>query len=177
VEDLKYFKQFDIKFATLGIGIHEFDLKIDKTFFTKHNNEEIKDADIDIRLSLNKKETMCLFQFSLKGKLILVCDVCLENLEYIFHSEEELILKISNEKRQSEDENIVYIHSNEQIYNVEQFLYEIIYAQVPMRKSHQDMNQTCNQEMIHWIEMNSKEKIQHTDPRWETLKDIKLENN
>ncbi|MBP7103002.1 MAG: DUF177 domain-containing protein [Bacteroidales bacterium] len=177
MKDIKYFKQFDIKFATLGIGLHEFDLKIDNTFFSKHTNEEIKDADIDIKLSLNKKETMCLFNFSLQGKLVLICDLCLEDLEYVFHTKEELILKISNEVRQSEDENIVYIHSNEQIFNVEQFLYEIIYAQVPMRKAHQEMNQTCNQEMIHWIEMNSKEKIQHTDPRWEGLKDIKLENN
>ena len=30
VEDLKYFKQFDIKFSTLAIGIHEFHLDIKK---------------------------------------------------------------------------------------------------------------------------------------------------
>lgn len=173
MEDVIYFKQFDIKFATLELGIHEFNLKIDKTFFTKHNNEEIKDADVDVSLKVIQEEDMCLFDFTLNGKLILLCDLCLGELEYAFDTEEKLILKISNNQKQSEDENIVFINPNTQIYNVEQILYEIIYAQVPMRKVHQDVNQSCDKEMINKIKQNSKKQIEQTDPRWDALKAIK----
>lgn len=173
VEDLEYFKQFDIKFATLAIGTHEFDLKIDKTFFTKHNNEEIEDAEVAVSLTVNQKENMSVFDFTVNGKLILICDICLESLEYAFCTEEKLILKTSNEQRRNEDENIVFINPSIQVYNVEQILYEIIYGQIPMRKAHQDVNQSCNKDMINRIKQNSKKQTHELDPRWEALKEIK----
>ena len=175
VEDLTYFKQFDIKLSTLIIGLHEFNFTINKTFFSKHQNEEIIDTHIDVILKVNKKETMYLFDFALKGILTLQCDVCLEDMEYPIQTEEELILKISHENEHREDDNIIFISPNEQIYNVEQILYEIIYAQVPMRKAHQDINQSCNKEMIEWIEKNANTHTQETDPRWEALKNLKLD--
>jgi len=175
VEDLKYFKQFDIKLSTLIIGLHEFNLIIDKTFFTKHLNEEIKDANIDILLKVNKKETLYLFDFTLNGNITLQCDVCLEDMEYPIETEEELIVKVSLKAGQQEDQNIVFISPNEQTYNVEQIIYEIIYAQVPMRKAHQDINKSCDQEMIQWIAQTSIKQTQDTDPRWEALKNLKLD--
>jgi uncharacterized metal-binding protein YceD (DUF177 family) len=176
VEDKNYFKQFDIKLSTLIIGLHEFHFSINKSFFLKHPNEEIIDSHLDIQLKVNKKETMSLFTFILKGSITLQCDVCLEELEYPVDTEEELIVKVSSqESGRQEDENIVFISPNEQNYNVEQYIYEIIYAQIPMRKSHQDINQLCDNEMIEWIEKNANKQIEATDPRWEALKNIKLD--
>ena len=174
MEDLNYFKQFDIKFGTLGIGLHEYEIKVDKTFFSKHQNEEIKDAGVNILLKVNKKETMSVFDFLLEGTLTLACDICLEDLIYPFNTEEEWIIKISHEHKENEDDNIIYVNPNEYTYNIEQILYEIIYAQIPMRKVHKDTHQPCNQEMINWIEQNTQQQSRETDPRWDALKEIKL---
>lgn len=174
VEETKYFKQFDIKFSTLGIGLHEFVLNIDKTFFLKHANDEIKDADIQICLTVHKSETMAVFDFDLKGTLIVSCDICLEDLTYPIHIKEELILKTSQEHRESEDENIAYVNPNEHQYNVELFLYEVLYASLPMRKTHPEMNQTCNDIMIQYLEKSSQSTKPEIDPRWEALKEIHL---
>jgi len=175
VEDLKYFKQFDIKFSTLAIGIHEFHLDIKKKYFAKHKNEEIIDANIQVLLELNKKENLCIFNFTIDGQLTLQCDICLDDLAYPIHTEETLILKLSEETTgEYEDENILFVNTNEHIYNIEQVLYEIIYAQIPMRKSHEDVEQECNKNMIKQLELYTSKQTQAIDDRWEVLKNLKI---
>lgn len=174
VEEINYFKQFDIKFSTLRIGLHEYKIEINKTFFQKHENDEIKDADVEILLKVNKQETMIIFDFDMKGFLTLSCDVCLEDINYPIQTKEELIVKLSQQHRESDDENIAYISPNEHTYNIEQYIYEVLYALVPMRKTHMDLNQACNELMIQYIEKANQETNREPDPRWEALKEIKL---
>lgn len=176
VEDLIYFKQFDIKLNILTIGLHEFNFKVNKTFFTRHINDEIIDADVEVLLQISKKETMYMLDFTLNGSLTLQCDICLDNMEYLIQTEEKLILKTINESLEQDYDNIVFINPQDQIYNIEQIIYEVLYAQIPMRKTHEEKNQACNQEFISWLNQN-KEKQMHeqtTDPRWDTLKKIKI---
>ncbi len=173
VEDLVYFKQFDIKLSMLTIGLHEFNFTIDKFFFEKHINDEIIDANVEILLQINKKETMYLLNFTVSGALTLQCDVCLDDMEYLIQTEEELILKTTNENLEKDYDNIDFISPQEQTYNVEQIIYEVLYAQIPMRKTHEENNQTCNQEFINWLLQNEEKEKQTTDPRWDTLKKIK----
>lgn len=174
VEEIKYFKQFDIKFSTLRIGLHELKIDLNKTFFLKHENDEIKDANVEILLKVNKQETMIIFDFEMKGSLTLSCDVCLEDLNYPIQTQEELIVKIIQEQRESDDENIAYVSPNEHTYNIEQYIYEVLYALVPMRKTHLELNQACNELMIQYIEKTNQETKREPDPRWEALKEIKL---
>ena len=56
MEDKVYFKQFDIEFVKLPLGVSGFELAVDKRFFEKHTNDEILDADILVQLQVEKKE-------------------------------------------------------------------------------------------------------------------------
>ncbi len=174
VKDLKYFEQFDIKLSILTIGIHEFTLNINNTFFSKHKNEEIKGANVKVLLKVSKKENLCLFTFTVKGELTLECDVCLDDLQYSIATEETFILKLSKDDETNEDVNILYIKPNDYIYNVEQVLYEMIYAQIPMRKSHEDLQQTCNKNMTTRLELYTNKQRQQTYERWDALKKLNI---
>ena len=69
MKDSVYFEQFDIEFSKFPMGKSEQDMKITKTFFEKHSNEEIKDADVNVHLVFNKQETFMTFQLHLKVHL------------------------------------------------------------------------------------------------------------
>ncbi len=176
--DKVYFKQFDIEFVKLPIGIHEYGIKVDKMFFEKHPNDEILDADVDVRLTVEKKETLLRFRFHLKGNITLKCDVCLEDILHPIDIEESFVLKTKKEEEEeSEDENMVYLPSEAYSYNVEQILYEMIYADVPMRKCHDDYpDQHCSPSMLDLLKKHGQtEKDKNeTDPRWDALKNLKL---
>ena len=178
MEDKGYFKQFDIQFGNLGFGIHRSDLEISNSFFEKHNNEDITDANVKIRLEVERKENLVILHFEMEGTLYSNCDVCLEEISIPVHHSEKLFLKIVPNPHESDDENIVFISENAHSYNVEQVIFEYLYAQIPMRKVHGEIgDQVCNQEMLSLIEKAKAKSAKQEDARWNALKNIKLEDN
>ena len=177
MEDKLYFKQFDIEFIKLPLGASEFTLEVDKRFFEKHTNDEISDANVRVRLQIDKKERFMRFVFHLTGNITLTCDICLEKLVCpIDVTETYTLRKAEKEEAPSEDDQMVFLPPEAYSYNVEQLVYEMIFAAVPMRKVHGDFpGQQCNQQMLDLLEAHQKSKGNTTcDPRWEALKDLKL---
>jgi uncharacterized metal-binding protein YceD (DUF177 family) len=178
VEDKDYFKQFDVHFGSLSFGKHCFDLEVNNTFFEKHENEDITGANVHVRLEIEREETLAILHFCMSGTLYSTCDLCLEKLSIPIANTEKLILKIVSEPCQSHDDNIVFITENTHSYNVEQAIFEYLYALIPIRKVHGAVEtETCNQEMLLLIENAKAKQTKQTDERWEALKNIKLEDN
>lgn len=178
MEDKSYFKQFDVEFVKLPLGKHGFECKVDKTFFEKHTNDEISDADVKVSLQVEKLETLMYFRFHIEGDITLKCDLCLDNLHFPVDTAEDFVLKKAHrDEVPTEDENMIYLEPDAYSYNIEQIVYELIYASVPMRKVHSDYpGQQCNQEMLDLLEAHQQkeEEEKECDPRWEALKNIKL---
>jgi len=178
MEERDYFKQFDIHFGNLSVGQHCSDLEISNTFFEKHSNEDIIGANIHVRLEVERKEALVILSFNLRGTLYSICDLCLEKLSIPVANDEKLILKIVPHPYESDDESLVFISENTYSYNVEQTLFEYLYALIPIRKVHGEIGfETCNQEMLALIENAKTRPILQEDARWEVLKSIKLEDN
>ena len=176
MKDKVYFEQFDIEFVKFPIGESEYDMRITNTFFEKHTNEEIVDANVDVHLVFNKQETFMTFHLHLKGDVTLKCDVCLEDLHFPLDVQDDFLLKFSQEEGvDSEDENVIYLASGAYHYNMEQLLYELVYADIPLRKVHDDYpGQSCNAEMLELIKAHQYQKTEETNPQWDALKDLKL---
>ena len=177
MEDTFYFKQFDIEFVKFPIGKSGLELKVDKRFFEKHTNDEISDAEVDVLLEIDKKESFMRFRFHLKGTVTLCCDICLEKLLFPLEVTETFTFrKTDRTAEDSEDENVITLPPEAYSYNVEQLLYELIYAAVPMRQVHSDYpGQQCAPDMLERLEkLQGKKEETMCDPRWEALKNIKL---
>ncbi|MDR1878593.1 MAG: DUF177 domain-containing protein [Bacteroidales bacterium] len=172
-----YFKQFDVRFGTLAFRPHQMVVNVNRLFFEKHVNEDITDADIVVSLTINRMETMLEIAFEIQGKLISICDVCLEELVIPVEKHENLILKITGKAENSDDESIVYVAREQHSYNIEQILYEYIVCSIPIRKDHQQTGTgNCNPEMLQLIEQaKNKPSSLQQDERWDALKKIKLE--
>ncbi|MBO7624829.1 MAG: DUF177 domain-containing protein [Bacteroidales bacterium] len=177
MEDKQYFKQFDIEFVKLPLGVSGLTLEVDKRFFGKHTNDEISDANVTVQLQIEKKERFMRFGFHLTGNVTVTCDICLEKLLCPVEVTETYTLrKAEKEEPPSEDEQMIFLPPEAYSYNVEQLVYEMIYAAVPMRKVHGDFpGQQCDQQMLDLLEAHQKSNGNTTcDPRWEALKDLKL---
>ena len=178
MEDKNYFKQFDIQFGNLNLGKYRSDLEVNCSFFEKHSNEDVIDANIAIQLDIERKETLIILHFNMEGTLYSNCDLCLEKISIPVHHSESLILKIVPNPHESDDENIVFINENVYSYNVEQIIFEYLYALLPIRKVHGEIGpQTCNQNMLSLIEKAKAKPLKQVDARWDALKSIKLEDN
>jgi uncharacterized metal-binding protein YceD (DUF177 family) len=70
-----------------------------------------------------------------------------------------------------ESDEVIVIPHTESRLDVSQYIYEYINLLLPLQRAHSNI-EDCDQEVINKLDAHSK---QENDPRWEALKNIKLE--
>lgn len=172
---MNYLKDFKIPFKGLSIGVHNYQWTIDKKFFEAIENPEFEDSNLAIAMNLDKQERIMVLTFSIQGKVDVICDRCLEDLEIPVDVQEEIFVKFGTE-REEEDDNVIILPESEYQIDVSQMINEFITLAMPLKKAHkEDENGVvgCNKDVIKKLEEHSRKKT--TDPRWDKLKDIKLD--
>jgi uncharacterized metal-binding protein YceD (DUF177 family) len=172
VKDREYFKQFDIKFGSLALGNHQMEVEVNRSFFEKYKNDDIQDCDIQVDITIERKETMVNLHFDMQGYIVSLCDICLEELTIPVSKQETVILKITGPAKESDNENIIFLGEKEYFYNIEQLLYEYIVTSIPIRKVHQETGDgNCNPDMLKRIEEAKNGASPQEDERWKVLKE------
>ncbi|MGI8891930.1 MAG: YceD family protein [Bacteroidia bacterium] len=169
--------KYIIPFSGLSQGIHEYEYHIDKDFFAELEYSLLSESSVDVKVSMNKTETMLLLDFDIEGTVNLQCDRCTDYFDLPVKGRNKLIVKFG-EATVEENDLILILSDKEHELNISQYIYEYINLLVPMRHLHQDDakgNSTCNQEMLDIIEkVSHKQKDpDEIDPRWEALKKLK----
>ncbi len=173
-------KQFSIVFTGLKIGKHQFEYKIEKSFFDEFDYSPIKIGELNVDLAFNKQETMFVLDFLIKGNVRLTCDRCNDEFDYPIHSDEKLIFKLGEEEFENSDDVIVLTHQEHQI-NVASYIYEFIVLSIPFVHIHPDLengDSGCNKEALAILKkLSIDEKASNPevieDPRWEALKKLR----
>lgn len=171
--------EFDIAFVGLKEGIHEFDFKIERSFFDSFGQSPIDHCDIDVKLKFDKKNSFFLLDFQISGTVRLNCNRCNAELDYPVDNDYPVVVKIGepvNDK--TSDEDVIYISRSETHLNVEQLLYEFILLTIPayVVECENIPGKKCNPEVLKVLDqLNDKQqKNKETDPRWDSLKNIKF---
>jgi uncharacterized metal-binding protein YceD (DUF177 family) len=181
-------KKYDISFVGLKEGIHEYNYKIGKEFFTNYINADsvLEDGNVDVELQLEKSSTMLVLMFSIKGILNVECDVCLDPLALNISDDFRQICKFSDEGFTSSDDEITAIPTSDYEINVARFIYEFIHLCVPAKMTHEEGG--CNDKIKDIVSqyllteqpnMDSESKSEENDivdPRWAALKELKDKN-
>ena len=165
-------REFVINFGNLGEGEHEFEYRLDDTFFLKFEQTPIHSGDVEVLVVLEKKENMLLLDFTMEGELILSCDRCLEDLELELESFNELIIKFGDVKEAEEvSEDVIIFPEKENEIDISRFIYEYISVLIPMRNVHEDENgnPNCDPEVLKELGRHglNSDGEHPTDPRWE----------
>jgi len=152
--------------------VRNFEFEIDSSFFQKFDESLISEADINLKILLEKKPELLVVNFDFIGEVGLSCDRCLDNLRYAISGKNLMPIKFSEET--SEKEEIIFISKNDDYVFLDQLVYEFISLQVPAKVTcDDDINEKeCNESMTKFIE-NPKSGAQN--PFKDLLRDWKTE--
>ena len=137
-------RAFIIHFVGLKPGTHEYDFEIDKSFFEDINYSLIENGNVQVHLSLQKKETMMIGEYTINGTVLTNCDRCNDPVEVPIRGTYRIVYKFGDEP--SDDENLIILHPEAFELNVADQLYEFRCVSLPARILHQPGE--CNEEMM-----------------------------
>ena len=160
-------KDLEIPFVGLKQGIHNFEFEIDRSFFDAFPYSIIEEGEITVELSLDKKDTLMVGEYKIKGFVVSNCATCNESFNAPINGEMMIYYKFGEE--QEEDENLVVLTSGVYKIKPEQQIYELITVSLNANPRHKEGE--CNEEVLsllrsYQIRDEKKEKI---DPRWDKL--------
>lgn len=167
---------YTIQFGGLPAGLHEYEFKVDHTFFKRFESSEIEKADLDVKALLTKQNNLLQLQVDIEGTVGVDCDRCMKYFDYPIETSESLVIK-HGEPAESTDE-ILVIPEGQEEFDVAQYLYEYIVLAIPARRVPCEIDEeefVCDQEMIDKLEkLNvAPTKEETKNPLWEQLNKLK----
>ena len=169
-------RNFDIHFLGLKNAIHYFEYEIGASFFKLYEKSLISEANLLVKLSLDKKDSFFILNFQVDGLVNLPCDRCNELFDYELMTDFEIIVKFEEVENGVVDEaDVVYISRNETSINVADLIYDYILINIPIQVFHpndKDGNSTCNPEILEKLKTLPRVE-EEIDPRWSSLNKLK----
>ena len=169
----------------------EYEYQLDNQFFADLDAFEVQKGQVNVSLKVRKTSGVYQLDFHTDGKVIVICDRCLDEMEQEIESDDRLRVKLGDEF--SEMDDMVVVPEEDGYINVAWFIYEFIALSIPMKHVHAPGK--CNKDMVSKLskhlrvrgnddeeEMDDMEfesasdEPQAIDPRWNELKKI-LDNN
>lgn len=174
-------KPYNIPVKTAGLGVHNYDFEIDRDFFKNYEDSPIEDGEFHVALIMDKKPNIIELNFNIEGSFKSPCDICLAEISIPAKGENRILVKYSEVER-AEEEEIIYITTDEPFVNVANLIYEFIVLSIPISKRidcEANDYQYCDQKVLEYLdqlEIENLEEDEDEDDRniWDSLKDIKF---
>ena len=168
--------QYDIPFKGLKTGMHHFSFELSQRFFDNFDNPDCKGGAISVDVEMDKKNHLLSILCSFSGSVRVVCDRCLEKFSLAIDFDSNLFVKFGEEGAQV-DADVICLELHEHKLNLAEYFFESVCLNLPIKRVHHkdnEGNNMCNREMIKKIDSHRvKNGKKSTDPRWDTLKNIK----
>lgn len=171
-------KGFEIKFAGLKEGEHNFQYKLDQAFFEEFLYTDYADAHFDAQVKLIKKAHSLELQASIEGQALVQCDVTLDYFWMPLSTKGRLDIKFGQSFDDTNDE-VLWLPETEHLFNVAQYLYELAALVKPLKTVDPDVRAgKKGKEALRRLEelspenQNSPQKEQEIDPRWDKLREL-----
>ena len=193
------FTAFKLPLKSLGVGTHEFDYKLDKQFFTNMESADVRDADLDVHLTVVYKGDFYDLTFAITGDVTLICDRCLDDLHFPIDASYHITVKYGDDYNDDSDE-VLEIPESDATLNVAYMIYDTVVLSIPMKHVHPLGK--CNRQMsamlkkhraqagdedadlenelideIDNIDAGLSSEPENTDPRWNALRKLSSDDN
>ena len=141
---------FIIPLNGLTAGKNEFFLHAGKEFFESFENEEILDADLQIRISFEKSGRYIGVDCDIEGAVTVECDRCLDPLEMPVEALVRLSVKFGEEESselvQDNEKEVIFVKEDEAELDMSQIVYDYACLALPMQRTHEEGE--CNPETM-----------------------------
>lgn len=170
---------------SLPKGEHIFTYHLDKSFFVKMENTDVRSADLDVVLNVDYNGDIYNMDFNVMGSVTLLCDRCLDDLEWPIEATYNISVKYGDDYNDDSDTLLEIPYSDNDL-NVAYMLYDTIMLAIPIKHVHAPGK--CNRAMTNMLkkhraggeddelmddlvdEMDSMDAP--SDPRWDALKGL-----
>ena len=187
------FSAYKLPLKSLGEGVHEFDYKLTKQFFSDMENADVRNADLDVHLTVNAKHDNYALSFTITGTVTLLCDRCLDDLVLPIDTRYSIDVEYGDDYNDDSD-NLLVIPASDNYLNVSYMIYDTVILAIPIKHVHplgkcnRAMSQILRQhraaeqgeDEMSDVEMMGDDMGDDSgaiDPRWEQLRNLKDNNN
>ena len=152
---------FIIPLNGLTAGKNEFFLHAGKEFFERFENEEILDADLQIRILVEKSGRYIGVDCDMEGVVTVECDRCLDPLEISVDPLVRLSVKFgdeeSSELAQESEREVIFVKEDEAELDMSQIIYDYACLSLPMQRMHEEG--ACNPEAMKYYGAGQEQEI------------------
>lgn len=173
-------REFEIAFVGLKSGVHEFNYRINDRFFEEYNEQDFRNAEVNVKLLLEKSNGFMILRFEIGGKAEVSCDRCNSNLPIQLFDEFRVMIKITDDpalmNEQEEDPDVYYISRGESHIEVKDWIYEFINLSIPMQKTCEYENMDgpyCNPAARELLNNMRPDENSGMNPIWKGLEKFK----
>jgi uncharacterized metal-binding protein YceD (DUF177 family) len=164
-------KDYRVHIAGLSEKVHSLSFDIGEDFFERYGRELVPSGRLMAAVELDKRETLMIARFRIRGSLRLVCDRTLEAYDYPVEIDRNVHFKFGEVYQEINDE-IIVVRKDADTLDLGQFMYEFIALAVPMKKLHPRLaGAEGDTEGV--VYSTTADSAEGTDPRWEILRKIK----
>ena len=184
---------YKVPLRSLSEGKSRFDYNLDDKYFRllDDGSAEIKKGSLNVVLDIKKANNTFEMNFAIEGNVNIPCDRCLDDIQMEVDTKNRLIVKYGREYSEESDE-IVIIPEEDGEINIAWFLYEFVLLSIPIKRVHAsgECNKAMSSKLKKYKALDSEDdnggeddfedddsENAAGDSRWDTLKDLKFEDN
>ncbi|MCM1292004.1 MAG: DUF177 domain-containing protein [Bacteroides sp.] len=189
------FTEYKIPLMSMPAGVQTYEFHLGKQFFINMENPDIHDADLTCVLTVDHKGDLYQMDFAIRGTITLLCDRCLDTLEWPVDTTYSIAVKYGDDYNDESDNLLIIPHSDAYL-NVAYMIHDTVALTIPIKHVHplgkcnrqmsavlkkhragdpNDEDIELEQELIDSIdniEQDAQQSSAPTDPRWDALKGL-----
>lgn len=129
------FDSYNIQLKTMEIGESVVEYHLVNDFFAAIGEDAIQKGNVTAKVRIVKNTKQSELHFELEGKVIVLCDRCLEEMDQPIKTSGQLIVRMGKEFKDDGDD-VVIIPEEQGIINVSWFMYEFVELAIPIKHVH-----------------------------------------
>ena len=162
-----------IPFASLEFANHTFNFVLTNAFFQDYGYEGFVSCDLNLNMNVTREEALMIVRNHFHGHVVVECDRCLGDLTLPLDFVDVVYVKVGHDDN---DDSVINLTKEEDEVNLSDYVYETVILALPPVKIHPDDENgisTCDIQQLEIL--NQYHNHGTTDPRWEILKDLKID--
>lgn len=129
------FTAYKLPLKSLTKGSHTFDYRLDKQFFTDMENTDVRDAAVDVRLTVDYNGDVYALAFNVSGTVTLLCDRCLDDLVLPIDTRYDITVRYGDCYNDDSD-TLLEIPDSDNFLNVAYMIYDTVVLAIPIKHAH-----------------------------------------
>ena len=168
-------EKFTIPLNGLATGKNEFFIHVGKDFFGSFENEEILNADLQVRILVEKSGRYVGVDCDIEGDVTVECDRCLEPLEMPIDTQVRLSVKFGEEEVSElgaeNEREVIFVKEDDAELDMSQIIYDYACLALPMQRVHEEGE--CNPETMKYYGLgDAPEIVEEESNPFAALKDL-----